>query len=110
MAFVRLDQRLSYLFLCTTPQPRRLLALGGTLLVCLFALVGLLWVGLGTPWDANAQENQMRYLVLVAMAIAEVGGFVTIGAALGEAGELFYGIPRMGYVHVRNVHRQGAQR
>lgn len=69
---------------------RRQLALGGALLVAPFALVALLWVGLGTPWEATAKENQMRYLVLIAMAIAEVGGFVMIREALSEAGERFY--------------------
>lgn len=32
----------------------------------------------------------MRYLVLIAMAIAEVGGFVMIREALSQAGERFY--------------------
>lgn len=71
-------------------QDRRQLALGGALLVAPFALVALLWVGLGTPWEATAKENQMRYLVLIAMAIAEVSGFVVIREALSEAGERFY--------------------
>lgn len=68
-------------------QERRQLALGGTLLVAPFALMALLWVGLGTPWEATAHENQMRYLVLIAMAIAEVIGFVMITDALSGAGE-----------------------
>ena len=50
----------------------------------------MLWAGLGTPWEATAKENQMRYLVLIAMAIAEEGGFVMIREALSEAGERFY--------------------
>ncbi len=71
-------------------QERRQLALGGALLVAPFALVGLLWVGLGTPWDATPKENEMRYLVLLAMAIAEVGGFLLVREALSGAGERFH--------------------
>jgi hypothetical protein len=69
---------------------RRQYALGGALLVAPFALVALLWVGLGTPWEASARENQMRYLVLIAMAVAEVGGFVVVCGALNEAGQRVY--------------------
>src|ERR1700724_1532084 len=71
-------------------QGRRLLGLAGTLLVIPFALVALLWVGLGAPWQANAAENQMRYLVLIVMAAAIAGGFVVLGEALSEAGERLY--------------------
>src|SRR6266404_7877654 len=71
-------------------QGRRLLGLAGTLLITPFALVALLWVGLGGPWQANAAENQMRYLVLIAMATAITGGFVVLREALSEAGERFY--------------------
>src|SRR5437667_5282475 len=71
-------------------QGRRLLGLAGTLLVTPFALVALLWVGLGAPWQATAAENQMRYLVLIVMATAIAGGFVVLRDALSEAGERFY--------------------
>src|ERR1700736_6288638 len=71
-------------------QDRRLLGLAGTLLVTSFALVALLWIGLGAPWQANAAENQMRYLVLIVMATAIAGGFVMPREALSEAGERFY--------------------
>src|SRR5713101_6579288 len=71
-------------------QGRRLLGLAGILLVTPFALVALLWVGLGPPWQANAAENQMRYLVLIVMATAIAGGFVVLREALSEAGERFY--------------------
>src|SRR5436309_3482596 len=71
-------------------QDRRLLGLAGTLLVTSFALVALLWVGLGAPWQATAAENQMRYLVLIVMATAVAGGFVLLKEALSEAGERFY--------------------
>ena len=69
---------------------RRLLGLAGTLLVAPFALVALLWVGLGGPWQATAAENQMRYLVLIVMATAIAGGFVVLREAISEAGERFY--------------------
>ena len=71
-------------------QDRRLLGLAGTLLITPFALVALLWVGLGGPWQATAAENQMRYLVLIVMATAIAGGFVVLKEALSEAGERFY--------------------
>jgi hypothetical protein len=71
-------------------QDRRSLGLAGTLLVIPFALVALLWVGLGPPWQANVPENQMRYLVLIVMATALAGGFVVLREALSEAGERFY--------------------
>ena len=63
----------------------RLLALAGIFLVTPFALVALLWVGLGPPWEATPPENQMRYLVLAAMSIAIVVGFVVLREGLGEA-------------------------
>ena len=71
-------------------QGRRLLGLAGILLVTPFALVALLWVGLGPPWVATAAENQMRYLILIVMATAIAGGFVVLREALGQAGERFY--------------------
>lgn len=71
-------------------QSRRQLALAGALLVAPFAIVALLWVGIGAPWVATAAENQMRYLVLIVMAMAVAGGFVVLKEALGEAGERFY--------------------
>src|SRR5437660_12565159 len=71
-------------------QDRRLLGLAGTLFVTPFALVALLWVGLGGPWQATAAENQMRYLVLIVMATAIAGGFVVLREALSQAGERFY--------------------
>ena len=74
----------------TDIQNRRLLGLAGILLVTPFALVALLWVGLGGPWQANAAENQMRYLALIVMTTAIAGGFVVLREALNEAGERFY--------------------
>jgi hypothetical protein len=59
----------------------------GILLMSPFTLVALLWVGLGTPWDATPTENLMRYVVLLAATIAVTGGFL----ALWEAFERFGG-------------------
>jgi len=71
-------------------QSRRLLGLVGTLLVTPFALVALLWVGIGPPWAATVAENQMRYVVFIVMDSAVTGGFVVLKEALSEAGERFY--------------------
>jgi len=71
-------------------QSRRQLALAGTLLVAPFAMIALLWVGLGGPWAATAAENQMRYTVLILMAILATGGLLMLKEALSEAGERFY--------------------
>ena len=71
-------------------QSRRQLAFAGALLMTPFTLVALLWVGIGAPWLATAAENQMRYLVLIVMAMAAAGGFVVVKEALGEAGERLY--------------------
>ena len=71
-------------------QSRRQLALAGTLLIAPFAMMALLWVGLSGPWAATAAENQMRYLVLIMMAILAAGGFIMLREVLSEAGERFY--------------------
>lgn len=68
-------------------QSRRQLALAGTLLLTPFAMIALFWVGLGGPWAASAAENQMRYLLLIAAALAATGGFVVLKEALSQAGE-----------------------
>ena len=82
----------------STSRERRLPALSGILLITPFALLALLWVGLGPPWQATPAENQMRYLVLTAMAIAIVVGFVVLREALGEAGEQFR--PSVGFATI----------
>jgi hypothetical protein len=71
-------------------QDRRLLGMAGTLLVTPFALVALLWVGVGGPWQATAAENQMRYVVLIVMTTTIAGGLVVLREALSQAGERFY--------------------
>ena len=76
----------------------RLLALAGIFLITPFALLALLWVGLGPPWQATPAENQMRYLVLTAMAIAIVVGLVVLREALGEADKKFR--PNVGFAAI----------
>lgn len=71
-------------------QRRRQLANVGLLLLSPIALIALLWVGIGTPWDAAPAENRLRYLVLLAGSMAVSTAFVVLGAALREAGEHFY--------------------
>jgi len=70
-------------------REQRLLALAGICLTAPFALLALLWVGLGPPWVATPPENQMRYLVLAAMSIAIIVGFMVLREALGEADTRF---------------------
>ena len=72
-------------------QPEmRLAAIAGILLLLPFALIGLLWVGLGPPWLATPVENQMRYVVLTTSAAAVVSGSVVLKEALGLTGERCY--------------------
>jgi hypothetical protein len=65
-------------------------ALAGGLLIAPWAVIALLWVGLGTPWDATAAENEMRYLVLLFGSVAVTFGFVVVEKLLNDAGERFY--------------------
>jgi hypothetical protein len=65
---------------------QRLVLAGGFLLVP-FALVSLLWVGLGPPWETTPSENVMRYLVLLVSSIAVTGGFIVLKDALSGASE-----------------------
>jgi hypothetical protein len=67
----------------------RRLALAGGFLVAPWAVISLLWVGLGTPWDATPAENEMRYLVLLFGSIAVTVAFLVLKEALGDAGERF---------------------
>lgn len=64
-----------------------MLGVGGTFLVLPFTLIALLWTGLGTPWEATAGENQMRYLVLLAGLAGSVVGFVLVAEAARQGGE-----------------------
>lgn len=55
---------------------------GGRMLVVPFALIGLLWVGLGTPWEATPVENGMRYAVLLSASVAVTCGFALLAEPL----------------------------
>jgi hypothetical protein len=68
----------------------RRLALAGTLLVFPWALVALLWVGLGAPFQATISENHMRFLVLLANSILITSAFVVLKEELYAASEHFY--------------------
>jgi hypothetical protein len=74
----------------TGVEEKRRLALAGTMLVAPFALIALLWVGIGTPWDATPTENRMRYLVLLAGSMSVSSAFVVLKEALADIGECFY--------------------
>jgi hypothetical protein len=71
-------------------ERERTLALAGGLLIVPFALISLLWTGLGPPWVATPAENVMRYYVLLVSSIAVSCGFVVLKAALNAAGENMY--------------------
>jgi hypothetical protein len=68
----------------------RRLGLAGALLIAPWAIISLLWVGLGAPFQATAPENHMRFLVLLANAAIVAGAFVALKEALYDAGERFY--------------------
>jgi hypothetical protein len=69
---------------------QRRVALPGALLVVPFAVMSLLWVGIGAPFQATLAENHMRFLVLLANSIVVAGAFILLKEALGDAGERFY--------------------
>ena len=66
------------------------LAFAGFLLILPWAIISLLWVGIGPPFQATLSENYMRFLVLVWDSILVTIGFVVLNDALHEAGERFY--------------------
>jgi len=66
------------------------LAAAGLLLILPWAIISLLWVGIGPPFQASLSENFMRYIVLVWNSIFVTIGFVVLNDALHEAGERFY--------------------
>ena len=65
-------------------------ALAGALLIVPFAIMSLLWVGIGAPFQATTEENSMRFLVLVASSIVVASAFVVLKDALHDAGEPLY--------------------
>jgi hypothetical protein len=69
---------------------KRRLALAGSLLIAPWAIVSLLWVGIGPPFQATITENHMRFLVLLASSIIVPSAFVVLKQELYEAGERFY--------------------
>jgi hypothetical protein len=68
----------------------RRLALAGTMLILPWMMISLLWVGIGTPFQATASENQMRFLLLLANSIIVAGAFVVLKEEMSDAGERFY--------------------
>jgi hypothetical protein len=68
-------------------QEGRMAAVAGSLLFLPWAIIALLWVGLGAPFQATIEENHMRYLVLLAGAILVPTGFVALKESLSRAGE-----------------------
>jgi hypothetical protein len=68
----------------------RRLALAGALLILPWAIISLLWIGLGAPFQATASENYMRFLVLLADTAIVASGFVVLKEELYDAGERFY--------------------
>ncbi len=71
------------------PVDRRRLAAAGGLLIAPWILFSFL-AGIGPPGMQTAEENSLRYLILLLNAIAIVGGLVVLREALSEAGERFY--------------------
>jgi len=68
-------------------EGRRKQALAGVLLIVPWAIVSLLWVGLGPPFQATLPENYMRYLVLVWSSIIVTIGFAIQKDVLSDSGE-----------------------
>ncbi len=69
------------------PGPRaRQAKFAAWLLITPFVLMGLFWVGLGTPFDSTPTENHMRYAVLLASSVAITGGFVLLWEGLNDQG------------------------
>lgn len=66
------------------------LALSGVFLIAPWAVIALLWVGLGAPFQASALENQHRYVVLVTNAALIGAGFMVLRDALRAHGEHFF--------------------
>jgi hypothetical protein len=67
----------------------RMLALSGGLLVAVWANFSLIAV-LGTPQQATAAENMIRYPLILIDALAIAGGFALLRETLCDAGERFY--------------------
>jgi len=68
-------------------EARRKQALAGLLLIVPWAIISLLWVGIGPPFQATLSENYMRYLVLVWSSIIVTIGCVIQRDVLIDSGE-----------------------
>lgn len=68
----------------------RQLALAGTLLLAPWALIALLWVGIGAPFQATVAENHSRFLVLISNSLLVTTGFIVLHGSLTERGEHFW--------------------
>jgi hypothetical protein len=68
----------------------RQMALAGFLLILPWAIISLLWVGIGPPFQATLPENYMRFVVLLWDSIFVSIAFVVLTGALHKAGERFY--------------------
>jgi len=66
------------------------LGLSGVLLLAPWALIALLWVGIGAPFQASVVENQHRFVLLVINAALIGAGFMVLRDALHARREHFY--------------------
>lgn len=71
------------------------LALVGTLLLASWALIVLLWVGIGAPFQATGEENHGRFLVLISNSLLVMSGFIALYRALAERREHMW--PTLGF-------------
>lgn len=74
----------------TPPLRDARLRVAAALMLAPFALIGLFFVGLGTPFESTASENVMRYSVVLTAAIAITTGFIFLKDALAAVGETLY--------------------
>lgn len=74
----------------STAAATRRMALAGSLLIAPWAVISLLWVGMGAPFQATTAENYTRYLVLLANSIVVASAFLALKQELYDAGERFY--------------------
>lgn len=69
------------------PPEKRGIALAGALFVVPWWLMSLLWIGIGPPFQAGAEENQMRFLLLLSNSIVVMAAFIALKEAVAAAGE-----------------------
>ena len=82
--------RLGASAIANSASPTRTLALAGVLMLSPWLLIGLLWTGLGAPFQASALENKHRYALLLVNALLVTAGLIVLRDALRERGERFY--------------------